>query len=86
MAVSKSKIPAELIFFDEILYLFFRIEISEFDKENREINVGVGYCWAQKNAAYIVMINGENIPNKQIILDKKLALFKDNIKNIVAKK
>ena len=20
-------------------------------KENREINVGVGYCWAQKNAA-----------------------------------
>jgi hypothetical protein len=32
------------------------------------------------------MINGENIPNKQIILDKKLALFKDNIKNIVAKK
>ena len=24
------------------------------------------------------MINGENIPNKQIILDKKLALFKDN--------
>ncbi|OYR89120.1 hypothetical protein CBF58_00215 [Lactobacillus taiwanensis] len=51
MAVSKSKIPAELIFFDEILYLFFRIEISEFDKENREINVGVGYCWAQKNAA-----------------------------------
>ena len=51
MAVSKSKIPAELIFFDEILYLFFRIEISEFDKENREINVGVGSCWAQKNAA-----------------------------------